>query len=177
MSVKYKIRDQTKLYFISFAVVYWLDVFIRNEYKDILVDNLKYCQEKKGLEIYAWCIMTSHIHLIIGSSGEKMEDIIRDFKGFTSKCLKKAIAENPVESRKEWLLWMMQRAGSKNSNNESFQFWQQDNHAIELWDNYMMEQKLDYLHNNPVISGIVDEPMHYLYSSARDYSGFKGQLI
>jgi len=78
MSVKYKIRDQTKLYFISFAVVYWLDVFIRNEYKDILIDNLKYCQEKKGLEIYAWCIMTSHVHLIIGTTGEKMEDILRD---------------------------------------------------------------------------------------------------
>ncbi|KQR67480.1 transposase [Pedobacter sp. Leaf176] len=176
MSSKYKIRDQTKLYFISFSVVHWLDVFIRNEYKDILVDNLKYCQRQKGLEIYAWCIMTSHVHLIIGSNGEKMEDIIRDFKSFTSKCLRKSIAENPVESRKEWLLWMMKRAGSKNSNNENFQFWQQNNHPIELWDNYMIEQKLDYLHNNPVVSGIVDEPMHYLYSSARDYSGFKGLI-
>jgi len=105
-----------------------------------------------------------------------MEDIMRDFKGFTSKALKKAIAENPTESRKEWLLWMMERAGKKNSNNSGFQFWQQDNHPIELWDNYMMDQKLEYLHNNPVVSGIVDEPMHYLYISARDYAGVKGLL-
>lgn len=176
MSIKYKFRDQERLYFVSFAVVYWLDIFIRNEYKDILVESLKYCQQKKGLEIYAWCVMSSHVHLIIGTTGNKMEDILRDFKGFTSKALKKAILDHPTESRKEWLLWMMQRAGKKNSNNLGFQFWQQDNHPIELWDNYMMEQKLAYIHHNPVVSGIVDEPMHYLYSSARDYAGIKGLL-
>ncbi|MFI5453636.1 REP-associated tyrosine transposase [Pedobacter sp. UC225_61] len=176
MSIKYKIRNQERLYFVSFAVVYWLDIFIRNEYKDILIDNLNYCQKEKGLEIYGWCIMSSHVHLIIGTNGNKTEDILRDFKGFTSKCLRKSITENPTESRKEWLLWMMQRAGSKNSNNKDFQFWQQDNHPIELWDNYMMEQKLDYIHDNPVSSGIVNEPMHYLYSSARDYAGIKGLL-
>lgn len=176
MSVKYKFRDQERLYFVSFAVVYWLDIFIRNEYKEILIENLKYCQREKGLEIYGWCIMTSHVHLIIGTSGKKMEDILRDFKGFTSKALKKAIAENPTESRREWLLWRMHRAGSKNSNNVGFQFWQQDNHPVELWDNFMMDQKLEYIHNNPVASGIVEEPIHYLYSSARDYAGIKGLL-
>ena len=176
MSTKYKFRDQEKLYFISFAVVYWLDVFIRNEYRDLLLANLSYCQEKKGLEIYAWCIMTSHLHLIIGTNGDKMENILRDFKSYTAKVIIKSIQENPIESRKEWLLWMMGRAGKNNSNNTTFQFWQQDNHPIELWDNYMMDQKLEYVHQNPVVAGIVDEPEHYLYSSARDYAGIKGLL-
>ncbi|WP_423147163.1 REP-associated tyrosine transposase [Rubrolithibacter danxiaensis] len=176
MSSKYKIKDQTKLYFVSVSVVNWLDVFIRNEYKEILLDSLRYCQTTKGLEIYAWCIMTSHVHLIIGTSGNKMEDILRDFKSFTSGSLKNAIREHPTESRKEWLIWMMERAGKKNSNNTGYQFWQQGNHPIELWDNYMVEQKLEYLHANPVVAGFVDVPEAYLYSSARDYSGGKGLL-
>lgn len=150
MSVKYKFRDQEKLYFVSFSVVYWIDVFIRNEYKDILLDSLRFCQKEKGLEVYAWCIMSSHVHLIIGTHGAKMQDIMRDFKSHTSREIKRAIKENGRESRREWMLWMMGRAGKANGNNKDFQFWQQDNHPIELWDNYMLDQKLTYLHNNPV---------------------------
>jgi REP element-mobilizing transposase RayT len=176
MSVRYRFKDQTKPYFVSFAVVYWLDVFIRNEYRDILLDSLRFCQKEKGLEIYAWCIMTSHVHLIIATNNEKLENIMRDFKSHTSRQLKKAIKNNIQESRKEWMLWMMERAGKKNSNNKSFQFWQQDNHPIELWDNYMMEQKLNYIHENPVIAGIVSKPEDYIYSSARDYAGEQGLL-
>lgn len=176
MSTKYKIRDQEQLYFISFAVVYWLDVFVRNEYREVLLDSLRYCQKNKGLEIYAWCIMTSHVHLIIGTTDRKMEDILRDFKSYTSSQLKKTITENQKESRREWLLWMMQRAGKKNNNNNGFQFWQQDNHPIELWDNYMRKQKLSYLHENPVVSGFVSKAEDYVYSSARDYCGEKGLL-
>jgi putative transposase len=176
MSTKYKIRDQEKIYFVSFAVINWIDVFIRNEYKDILIESLQYCQKNKGLEVYAWCIMTSHVHLIIGTEDKPMESILRDFKSFTSTKLKSAIADNPQESRKEWMLWMMKRAGSKNVNNTDFQFWQQSNHPIELWDNYMMEQKLEYIHNNPVAAGFVDTAESYLYSSARDYSNEKGIL-
>ncbi|MEQ9426860.1 MAG: transposase, partial [Cyclobacteriaceae bacterium] len=67
MSIKYKIRDQTKLHFVTFAVVYWIDVFSRKSYRDIVVDSLRYCQKEKGLELYAWCIMSNHVHLIIGT--------------------------------------------------------------------------------------------------------------
>lgn len=176
MSVKYKIRDQEKLYFVSFSVINWIDVFIRNEYKNIFLDSLKFCQRNKGLEIYGWCIMTSHVHLIIGTSDKPMENILRDLKSFTSTNIKKAIELSPTESRKEWMLWMMKRAGIKNNNNNDFQFWQQNNHPIELWDNYMMQQKLDYIHNNPVEAGFVDAPCDYVYSSARDYSEQKGLL-
>jgi len=177
MSVRYKFRDQTKLHFVSFAVVYWIDVFVRNEYKDILLDSLRFCQNQKGLDIYAWCIMTSHVHLIIGTHQEKLENIMRDFKSHTSRELKKEIKNNIRESRKDWMLWLMERAGKKNSNNKSFQFWQQDNHPIELWDNYMLNQKLDYIQNNPVVAGFVSRPEdYYVYSSARDYAGEKWLL-
>jgi len=177
MSTKYKIRDQTKLHFITFAVVEWVDMFTRTIYKDVLIDSLKYCQENKGLLLYAWCIMSNHVHLIISSKeGVKQEDIIRDFKKHTSKQLLKLIEENKKESRKNWMLWIFRKAGEKNSNNKHYQFWRQDNHPIELSTNKIMEQRLKYLHNNPVAAGIVEEPEHYLHSSAIDYTGKSGLL-
>ena len=175
MSRNYKIRDQEKLHFVTFTVINWIDVFVRIEYKDIVVESLNYCVENKGLEVYAWCIMTSHVHLIIGTNGtNKLEDIIRDMKRHTSKALLKAIQENPQESRKDWLLSMFEKAGKRNPNNDYFQFWQQHNHPIELDSNLLMDQKLVYIHNNPVEAGIVSKPEAYLYSSAYDYSGGKG---
>ena len=93
MSRKYKFHDNDKLYFISFATVYWIDVFIREEYEEVILESWKYCQEKKGLEIYGWCIMTSHIHMIIGTKKNKLEDIVRDMKSYTSTTLKKSIKE------------------------------------------------------------------------------------
>ena len=88
MSRKYKFHNPEGVYFVSFAVQGWVDVFTRNEYKNIIVDNLKYCQEHKGLEIFAWCIMTSHIHLIIRAGRDiPLQDILRDYKKFTSKAI------------------------------------------------------------------------------------------
>ena len=176
MSTKYKFREQDQLYFVSFSVVNWIDLFTRNEYKDIMIESWKHCQLHKGLEIYGWCIMSSHIHMIIGTHGEKLEHIMRDMKKHTSIALKKAIREHYGESRKAWMLWMMERAGKKNSQNLEFQLWQQDNHPIELYDRKILHQKLDYIHYNPVVAGIVEHPEHYLYSSARDYFGLPGLI-
>jgi putative transposase len=104
MSEKYKIHDQNKLYFVTFATVGWIDVFTRREYRDLLLESLRHCQKQKGLEIYAWCIMSNHIHLIVGREGEsKIEEIIRDFKKFTSVHIVRAIEANKSESRRECL--------------------------------------------------------------------------
>lgn len=174
MSRNYKFHDQQKPYFISFATVYWLDVFTRPAYKDIFVDSVNHCIKEKGLIVYAWVLMTSHVHMIIGTEQEMMSDILRDLKKFTSKNIIKAIKNNPQESRKEWILWMVERAGMKNGNNKKYQFWQQNNKPIELTDNRIIEQKLEYLHNNPVEEGFVNEPYDYKYSSAIDYAGGNG---
>ena len=74
------------------------------------------------------------------------------------------------------MLWMFKRAGEHNINNKNYQFWQQNNHPIELFDHEIMDQKLDYIHNNPIEAGIVEEAGDYLYSNARDYSGRKGLI-
>jgi REP element-mobilizing transposase RayT len=101
MSRKYKFKNPEGVYFVSFAVQGWVDALTRSEYKDILIANLDFCQKNKGLEIFAWYIMTNHVHLMIrAKKGYLLQDILRDFKKFTSKAIVKAIEENPVESRK-----------------------------------------------------------------------------
>lgn len=176
MSRSYKISNPEGVYFISFAVVDWMDVFTRRSYKDILVDSLKHCQENKGLKLYSWVIMSNHVHLIAGAKEGNLSDILRDFKKYTSKQVLKAIQENPQESRKEWLLESFKKAGAKNSNNTNYQFWRQDNQPKELTDNYLIDQKTNYLHNNPVSEGYVEHAEDYLYSSAKNYAGMQGLL-
>ena len=167
MSRNYKIRNQDELYFVTFTVVQWLDVFTRREYRDILLDSIRYCQQHKGLEVWGYCVMTSHAHWIFGRHGEpSLEGIIRDIKKYTSVKIIEAIRNNEHESRRELLLWLFERAGKKNSNNTNYQFWQQHNHPIELNTNYKIDQRLEYIHQNPVVEGIVLSPVDYLYSSA-----------
>ena len=59
MSTKYKATTKDEVYFITITTVGWLDVFTRNEYKDLFIESLVYCQKNKGLEIHAWCPPTS----------------------------------------------------------------------------------------------------------------------
>jgi putative transposase len=177
MSRKYKFRDQTANYFVSFATVFWVDVFTRRVYKNILVDSLNYCVVNKGLIIYGWVIMSNHVHLIIGTNDMELQNIMRDLKKFSSKTIIDAIKDNQQESRKEWMLSMFEKAGENNSNNKHYQFWQQHNHPIVLNNADIFEQKLNYIHENPVQSGFVDNATDYPYSSARDYSDEKGMVF
>lgn len=177
MSRTYKFNDQEKLYFVSFATVYWIDVFTRSEYRAIVLDSFRYCQAEKGLEIYAWCLMTNHVHLIMGTVGEPMQAILRDMKKHTSKKLTAAIEANQHESRREWMLRLIAWAGKTNPNNEKMQFWQQHNQPIELNTPEKLRQRLDYLHNNPVVAGFVEKPENWLYSSAVDYYTNRKGLI
>lgn len=101
MSRAYKMRDPEGIYFVTFTVVGWVDVYSRSIYSELIIKNLKYCQQQKGLIIHAWVILTNHIHLIL-SAGEKpvLPEIIRDFKKYTSRELIKLI-EVENESRKD----------------------------------------------------------------------------
>jgi len=169
MSRKYKFGEKEGAYFVSFATVNWIDVFTRDTYFSIIATSLAYCRKEKGMEVYGYCIMPSHVHLIFRSSLGDPSGLMRDFKGYTARKLLKAIEENQQESRKEWLLWMFERAGLKNSNVKQKQFWQQHNQPIEIWSLKVLEQKLNYIHQNPVEAGFVTDPIDWKYSSARNY--------
>ena len=155
-------------------------VFIRDEYKQVIIDSLKFCQKERGLEIYAYVIMTIHIHIIIGRNGtNKLEDIVRDFKSFTSRSIRKLLEDKTrlPESRREWICEKMYKAGKANSNNNDFQLWQQNNHPIELSTIEMIYQRLEYVHNNPVEAGFIDDPRAWIWSSCAAYEkGVEGKL-
>ncbi len=172
----YSFNNPAGIYFVTFTVVFWLDVFVRARYKALFVESLNFCIKNKGLRVHAWCLMSSHAHLIISATNPEqtnLSDIIRDFKKFTAGQIIRDIEAGP-ESRQEWLLDKFKFAAGKNSRNTTYQFWQQNNHAEELSSNHFQEQKLHYIHQNPVQEGWVAEAHHYLYSSARDYSGLAG---
>ncbi len=107
----YTITDQGGMYYVSFAVVAWVDVFTRKDYRDI-IESLRYCQEEKGLVIYGWCMMSNHAHLIISAKKDNVSDVLGNFKKFTSKQIIKAITEHAGESRKEWMLTIFKEANS-----------------------------------------------------------------
>jgi REP element-mobilizing transposase RayT len=138
---------------------------------------LRFCQKEKGLILDAWCLMTNHIHMIVGRSGEcNIEDIIRDFKKYTSVHICRAIEDNPQESRRSWMLNTFGTAADESSKHQKYKFWQNEYHPVELFSNDVIDQKVNYLHQNPVKAQIVDAAEDYLYSSARNYAGRKGLL-
>ena len=169
MSGGYRITDPSAIHFITFAVVEWVDVFTRKEYRDIVLDSIRYCQKEKGLVLYSWCLMSNHLHMAISAKGNNISDVLRDFKKYTSKQITDAIKTNPQESRRQWMIEIFKKAGEQNSRNEVYQFWRQDNQPKELISQRFCDQKLDYIHNNPVEAGLVDKAEDYVYSSARDY--------
>ncbi len=164
MGFKYAIRSE-RLHFLTHTIVEWVDLFTRRELGMVVVDSLNYCIEKKGLEVYVWCLMPSHLHMIasvVPGNPKGLSDVMRDFKGFTSKELLKKI-DSDFESRKYWLKKHFQ------TDRNAHQVWREGMHPVELFTRKFTNQKMDYIHNNPVAAGIVDEPEHYVFSSARDY--------
>lgn len=164
MSRGYHIADQNAVYYLTITVKEWVDVFTRKRYRDIVIESLQHCMETKGLNLYAYVIMSNHIHLIVrADEGFELSNIIRDFKRHTSKQIISSI-KNEVESRREWMLTIFSIGEDKH------EFWQKDNHPFLLYSNEMIKQKLNYIHQNPVRAGLVDEAHEYVYSSARNFA-------
>ena len=118
--------------------------------------------------LYGYVVMTNHIHLIIQSEKGELSDLIRDFKKFTAKQILYILQHSP-ESRKEWILQRFHQATFSHSRNENFQVWKSGNHAEEIYSENFLWSKLNYIHLNPVRSGIVSRASEYLYSSASNY--------
>lgn len=172
----YIAKDSDKAYFITMTVVEWIDLFTRTNHKNTIINSLKHCQQKKGLEIYAYVIMPSHIHMLCRvKEGFTFNHFIRDFKRHTSKQLIANILDEP-ESRREWLLNHFKEAGLNATNPQKYKIWQDGYHAVDTWSHKFIYQKLNYIHQNPVEDKIVEKPEDYLYSSARNYADLEGLI-
>lgn len=154
------------LYFVTLSIVGWIDLFAREIYKDIVISNLKYCQEKERLGIFAYVIMSNHLHLVCQRRDEDLKELLGRFKGYTSKLFLKEIGTNVQESRKEWLLELFRQYTKGNMQNSTFHIWDYTDHPIALYSNKVIEQKIHYIHQNPVRAGLVTEAQYYKYSSA-----------
>lgn len=171
----YTIRDQYAAHFLTFTVCGWIDLLTRKVYKDILIDSFKFCQLNKRLVLNAFVVMSNHIHLIARATNEKytLSDIVRDFKKYTHNTMM-PIIDSEVESRRLWMLHQFKYYGNRNSKNEDYQIWTNNNHPEECFSKEFTDVKVNYIHQNPVRSGIVAFPEHYIYSSAANYVGGKG---
>ena len=175
MSHAYQIHKQDAAYFLTLTAVEWADAFMRKEHKQILCDSLNFCVDVKGLEIFAYVIISSHMHMIARAKERNLSDIIRDFKKFTSAMLIKDL-RTLTESRSSWMLDLLKAGGPKQKKKSSMQLWQYNNHAMEVYSPKFTLSKILYIHNNPVEAGLVGRAEEYLFSSAQDYSGQKGPV-
>ncbi len=165
MSDKRK-TSANEVYFVTLTISGWVDLFTRECYRKILVENLSFCQTNQGLEIFEYVIMSNHIHLICRRIDGDLNELLGRFKSFTSKELLKEILGNVQESRAEWMLQQFRFFAKKNEQYGEYHLWDSSNYPVLLYSPEVFEQKRNYIHNNPIRAGIVARPEYYLYSSA-----------
>ncbi|MER3498037.1 MAG: transposase [Chitinophagaceae bacterium] len=170
------ITQQQACYYLTFNVVDWIDIFIRPVFKQIIVESLNYFIEKKGLKVYAWCLMSNHLHLMAqAKQGYGLSLIAHDFKKFTGRIILEDI-DAETEVRRKWILERFEKASRSLKLLNKYQVWQTSINPvyIDLDNTDLVNEQLDHIHTNPVRDRIVSLPKDYLYSSARDYAGIKG---
>lgn len=148
---RYKFTDKEGCYFVTATVVDWVDVFTR----EILLNSFKFCLQHQGLIIPAWVLMPNHFHMICSFRQNNGGLVLKNIKRFTAIKIIDAIINNPRESRKSWMLDIFEEHGRKNKSNYRFQFWQHENHPVLLDSEKKYQQRMGYLHLNPVKAGFV----------------------
>jgi len=145
MDIQHRITGE--VYFVTDTVVDWVDIFSRPCYRHIIIGSLQYCQKHKGLIIYAWVLMTNHMHMIVGSSGiNKVSDIMRDFKKFTSKEILRTLQLDGIESRRDWMLNRFEYGGKNDKRIKNFRFWQEGNDAQAIYLNAEFKSQTQLFH-------------------------------
>ena len=172
MSERYKVIDSAIPTFITLTVVDWIDLFTKPQYTQVLNEALNYCHVKKGLMIHAYVYMTSHIHLVATSTDNSLENIIRDFKRFTSRQLIKTI-QDYQDSRAKWLLNKFRYAARRIKRNSEYKLWQDGFHPVVLDSPFKIKQRIDYIHENPAELQLVNDPLDWVNSSVLAYTDEK----
>jgi len=171
-----KSNDQQACYFITFNVVEWVDIFVRPAYKRVVTDALNEYIAYHGLVVYAWCLMSNHVHLVAQvKHGHTFAVVIRNLKKSIARKMMEVMDDEP-DPRKEWMLGRFENFSQCLKRLEKHPLWQDCNHPvhIESGNRELLLEHIHYIHENPVRDRIVEYPEEYLFSSARDYSGMKG---
>ncbi len=166
---RYKITEPQQPHFITLTVLHWIPVFTRPDTVNILLDSLRFLS-KDGLQVYAWVVLENHCHFVVQS--EALDHDIARFKSWTAKSLIQYLADRNVRQILDQLAFYKKA----HKDDRAYQFWQEGVHPELIQGEDMMRQKIEYIHQNPVKRGYVDEAVHWRYSSARDYAGIGGIL-
>lgn len=168
--------EKQACYFLTFNTVDWVDIFIRPVYKQIIVHSLNHFIDHKGLTVYAWCLMTNHLHLLAQAKENcVIAEIEKEYKSFTTQKILEAIDTEP-DIRKIWLMERFENFSNMLGLLKKFHVWQNSSNPvfIDVRKKEALLEYAEYIHVNPVRDRIVDTACDYLYSSARDYSGMQG---
>src|ERR1700733_4197788 len=163
-------------YFLTLNVVDKIDVFVRPAYKQVIADSLNYFIAAHEVVVYAWCLMSSHLHLMIKTEkGTGPAHFEKDFKKHTTPEIIQAI-EMEMDFRREWMIQRFEGFSASLRRIEKFQVWQSCSSPLHIDHEQpgMLMDRIEHIHDNPVRERIVDLAESYLYSSARDYAGLKG---
>lgn len=166
---RYRILDPTAPHFLTCTTVQWLPIFSQPANAQILLDALTYLRENAGLILYGYVIMENHCHLLAQSPA--IGKTMASFKSFTAK---RIIAR--LVARDSPVLDLLAFHKLRHKRDREHQVWQEGNHPELIADTAMALVKLEYIHNNPVKRGYVDDPLHWRYSSARNYAGREGLI-
>jgi len=158
-------ENENLTHFVTFTTIEWIDVFTKPEYFELLLESLRYCQEKLGLLVYGFVFMTNHIHLIIKAKDDhKLSKIIQSYKRFTTEKIKKIVS---ADSRK-YISGLIKTSFYKREGS-NFQIWQEYNYPEVIVSEDFFHSKLNYIHQNPVKKKYVRKPEDWKYSSANFY--------
>ena len=153
-------NNKSALYFVTPTVVSWYYIFDRHDRWQILADSFQYLQKTRGLEIHAYVFMLNHVHLII--QAPNVAAVMRDFKPHTTRQIKSSLTASEPQ-----MLDLFTRADG------TFKFWKSDNGPKMIAPEKFYLQKLNYIHNNPVHKGYVEQPEYWKWSSANPHSAIK----
>jgi len=162
---RYKIIEKEAPHFLTVTILNWIPIFTNPQTVTIVLDSLKFLQAENRIILYGYVIMVNHLHLIVES--QELAKEIGNFKSFTArKIIDDLIAENKWQILEQLNFYKLRYKSDRD-----FQLWQEGSHPQAILTDKMMRQKLTYIHNNPVKRGYVDDPVHWRYSSARNYHG------
>ena len=176
MSEKYKIFEGDEVYFVTFTIVEWIKVLENDDYKDLIINTIKFYQHNKGLVVYGYCIMPNHVHMIVQAvSTFTISEILRDVKKFTSRAITNKLEIEKPEGYQN-VLSKFAEAGKSLKRITTYKVWQDGNQPKLIYSNKFLKEKLAYIHNNPVEYGLCSVPWEYEYSSAANYIGNHSKL-
>jgi REP element-mobilizing transposase RayT len=167
---RYRIHVPDAPHFLTCTAVGWLPLFARPDVATIVLDALRFLQQKERLTLHAYVVMVNHLHLIA-----RADDLAREvaaFKSYTARTIVDHLTETGARST----LHQLARHKRRHKVDRMYQVWQEGSHPQQIQGRAMLRQKLDYIHANPVRRGYVDDPVHWRYSSARIYAGQEGLL-